>query len=71
MLISGIPYGWFTSMGAGSLANYPPSLVYIKESIVMLYIEYTIHYLSQVTSGCSSMCYLVLWVHFYSMSLDG
>ena len=69
MLISGIPCGWFTSLGIGSLAQYLPSLVYIKESIVLLYIEYTIHYLSQVTSGCTCTCYLVLLVLFYSMSL--
>ena len=71
MLISGIPCGWFTSLGVGSSAQYHPSLVYIKESIIMLYLEYTIHYLSQVTSGCSSTCYLVLRVHLYNKSLDG
>ena len=50
VLISGTPCGWFTSLGIGSLTQHLPSLVFIKESIILLYIEYTIQYLFQVTS---------------------
>ena len=37
---------WFTSLGVGYSAQYHLSLAYIKESIIMLNLEYIIHYSS-------------------------